>query len=192
MRMLLAISLMAWMGSAGARSLGNETRLSPLQILTWHEIANDVVGGIPVAVTFCPLCNSGLAFDRRVPVTPDEAERLDIDSPPFLFEGSTDGRLAAKERVVTVDGNEPVAYPFSLLRRERVIHDEADGDPLVVFWQPGTASALDAASVVEGADVGAIGAFHRRLGSRTLEFAWAAFRPGTRIHAVGGPNPAAP
>ena len=43
-----------------------ETRAYPLQIMTWHEIVNDTVGGVPVAVTYCPLCNSGVAFHRRV------------------------------------------------------------------------------------------------------------------------------
>ncbi|MFP4638614.1 MAG: DUF3179 domain-containing protein [Spirochaetaceae bacterium] len=42
-----------------------EARIYPLQILMWHEIVNDVVGGKPVTVTYCPLCNTGLAFDRR-------------------------------------------------------------------------------------------------------------------------------
>ncbi len=37
----------------------------PLQILIWHEIVNDVVGDTPVTITFCPLCNTSLAFDRR-------------------------------------------------------------------------------------------------------------------------------
>jgi hypothetical protein len=32
----------------------------------WHEIVNDMVGGVPIAVTYCPLCNSALVFDRRV------------------------------------------------------------------------------------------------------------------------------
>jgi hypothetical protein len=32
----------------------------------WHEIVNDVVDGIPIAVTFCPLCNTGMVFDARV------------------------------------------------------------------------------------------------------------------------------
>jgi Protein of unknown function (DUF3179) len=41
-------------------------RAYPLQILIWHEIVNDRVGGVPVAVTFCPLCNTALVFDRRV------------------------------------------------------------------------------------------------------------------------------
>jgi hypothetical protein len=45
---------------------GDEVRAYPLRILTWHEIVNDEVGGVPVAITFCPLCNSAVAFDRRL------------------------------------------------------------------------------------------------------------------------------
>ena len=43
-----------------------EAKAYPLAILTWHEIVNDTVGGAPVAITFCPLCNSAIAFDRRL------------------------------------------------------------------------------------------------------------------------------
>ncbi len=45
---------------------GGVARAYPLQILIWHEIANDTIGGRPVTVTFCPLCNTSLVFDRRV------------------------------------------------------------------------------------------------------------------------------
>ncbi len=45
---------------------GSTVRGYPIQILIWHEIANDTIGGIPVAVTFCPLCNTAIVFDRRV------------------------------------------------------------------------------------------------------------------------------
>jgi hypothetical protein len=41
-------------------------RAYPLQILTWHEIVNDEIAGNPVAVTYCPLCNSTVAFRREV------------------------------------------------------------------------------------------------------------------------------
>lgn len=41
-------------------------RAYPLQILVWHEIVNDVLGGRPLAVTYCPLCNSGIVLDRRL------------------------------------------------------------------------------------------------------------------------------
>ncbi|MFK7753272.1 MAG: DUF3179 domain-containing protein [Sedimentitalea sp.] len=40
-------------------------RAYPIRYLIWHEIVNDTVAGVPVAVTFCPLCNSGMTFDRR-------------------------------------------------------------------------------------------------------------------------------
>ena len=45
---------------------GSDARAYPLQILIWHEIVNDIVGALPVAITFCPLCNTAIAFDRRV------------------------------------------------------------------------------------------------------------------------------
>jgi hypothetical protein len=41
-----------------------DARAYPLQILMWHEIVNDVVGDVPVTLTFCPLCNTGIAFER--------------------------------------------------------------------------------------------------------------------------------
>ena len=38
--------------------VNEEARAYPLQIMIWHEIVNDTVGGVPVAITFCPLCHS--------------------------------------------------------------------------------------------------------------------------------------
>jgi hypothetical protein len=46
--------------------IAGEARAYPLRILIWHEIVNDTVGGRPVVVTYCPLCNSSVVFDRRV------------------------------------------------------------------------------------------------------------------------------
>jgi hypothetical protein len=43
-----------------------DARAYPYRIMIQHEIVNDVVGGLPVAITFCPLCNTALAFDRRL------------------------------------------------------------------------------------------------------------------------------
>jgi hypothetical protein len=42
----------------------NEARAYPIQILMWHEIVNDTVNGKPLLVTFCPLCNTAIAFER--------------------------------------------------------------------------------------------------------------------------------
>ncbi len=45
-----------------------DARAYPLQILIWHEIVNDTVGGSPATITFCPLCNTTITFDRRLEV----------------------------------------------------------------------------------------------------------------------------
>jgi hypothetical protein len=48
-----------------AIEVDGDARAYPIQIMTWHEIVNDTVGGIPVAVSYCPLCNTAIAYDRR-------------------------------------------------------------------------------------------------------------------------------
>ena len=59
------------------------TRLYPLEILIRHEIVNDVFAGEPVAITYCPLCNSALAFERT----------MDGPDGPEVLEFGTSGRL---------------------------------------------------------------------------------------------------
>ncbi len=61
--------------------LGEEARAYPVRILMWHEIVNDVVGGVPVAVTYCPLCNTGIAFVRPVV----DGELLDFGTSGKLY-----------------------------------------------------------------------------------------------------------
>lgn len=46
--------------------INGDARAYPLRVMTWHEIANDRVGGVPVAVTYCPLCNAAIVFDARI------------------------------------------------------------------------------------------------------------------------------
>ncbi|MGH9119560.1 MAG: DUF3179 domain-containing protein [Acidimicrobiales bacterium] len=49
-----------------AFELDGDARAYPLEILIWHEIVNDTVAGVPVTVTYCPLCNTAVAYDRRL------------------------------------------------------------------------------------------------------------------------------
>jgi hypothetical protein len=58
----------------------------PLQILIWHEIVNDTIGDEPIAVTFCPLCNSAVAFQRQL----DE----------YILDFGTTGRLRHSDLVM--------------------------------------------------------------------------------------------
>ena len=46
--------------------VGDDVRGYPLEILIWHEIVNDIIGGELIAVTYCPLCNTAIAFERQV------------------------------------------------------------------------------------------------------------------------------
>jgi hypothetical protein len=47
-------------------SINGQTKVYPLLILVWHEIVNDKVGGVPVAVTYCPLCFTAQVFNRTI------------------------------------------------------------------------------------------------------------------------------
>jgi hypothetical protein len=47
-------------------NINGDIRAYPLQILVWHEIVNDEVGGVPVAVTYCPLCFTNQVFNRTI------------------------------------------------------------------------------------------------------------------------------
>ncbi len=230
--------------------IGEDARAYPLQILTWHEIVNDTVDDVPVTVTFCPLCNTAIAFERTVDgqvldfgttgrlrysnlvmydrqtetwwqqaageaivgeltgrrLTPVPASIIswadfrqaypdgkvlsrdtgysrpygrnpyvgydDVNQPPFLYVGpETPDALPPMARVLTIDLNgEAVAYPYEVLQEVHVVNDEVGGTPVVVFWAPGTASALDSGTLAQGRDVGAATAYSRELDGQTLAF----------------------
>ncbi len=232
-----------------ALEIEGDARAYPLQILIWHEIVNDQVGGVPVSVTFCPLCNSAITFDRRLDgrvhdfgtsgnlrnsdlimwdrqtetwwqqltgeaiVGELTGKRLTFlpasviswedfkatypdgqvlsrptgtgrsygqnpyvgydraDTPPFLFRGDLDGRLLPKERVAAVNiGEADAAFPFTTLNEERVVNYTVGGRDLVIFFKPGTRSALDQLLIGDSREVGATGIFDPELDGQKLTF----------------------
>ena len=46
--------------------INGDVRAYPLRILDWHEMFNDVVGGVPVALAYCTLCGSGILYETTV------------------------------------------------------------------------------------------------------------------------------
>ena len=62
-------------------ALRGRVKAYPVRILMWHEIVNDRIGGQPVTVTYCPLCNTGIAFRRPVV----DGELLDFGTSGRLF-----------------------------------------------------------------------------------------------------------
>jgi hypothetical protein len=95
-----------------------------------------------------------------------------VNLQPFLYKGPrTPDVLPPMARVITLDLNgEAVAYPYDVLQQVRVVNDTVGGVPVVVFWTPGTASALDSAAIAQGRDVGAANAFSRELDGQLLTF----------------------
>lgn len=231
--------------------IDGEARAYPLAILMWHEIANDEVAGMPVAVTFCPLCNSSVTFDRRVEgdvldfgvsgllrnsdlimydrqsetwwqqltgeglvgeyagvpldIVPSQvigfgrfAERYpdglvmsretgynrqyginpysNYDSRagrPFLFRGELDQRLesAVDHVLAAIIGDSAKAYPFEILREQRVINDSIGDRPIVVFFQSGVASALGDSVIDSARDIGTAGMYEASFDGEALQFA---------------------
>ena len=206
--------------------INGDARAYPLAMLMWHEIVNDTVGDVLVTVTFCPICNTGITFERvldgreltfgtsgmlrnsdlvmwdrqtetlwqqitgealagdyaaeervlkfvpssiigwgafaenypdgqvmlrfnnefgieaRPYESPPYAGYDDIDDHPFLFSGTVDGRLVATSRVLTIDGDVPVAYLFQFLEEQLVVNDLVNDDPVVALFDDGTLSAF--------------------------------------------------
>ncbi|MDA2924242.1 DUF3179 domain-containing protein [Acidobacteria bacterium AH-259-L09] len=229
--------------------LNGDVHAYPLQIMVWHEIVNDTVGGVPVSVTFCPLCYSAIAFDRRVKgkvydfgtsgllrhsdlvMYDRQTESLwqqlsgeaivgqmvghtlemipaaligfgrfksehangkvlsketgyrraygrnpyagydDIRKTPFLYRGPLPKKVKPMEHLVTVMINgEPVAYPFSSLKKRPVVNDKVGGLPIVVFYEKTMRTALGREKIKGGKAVGAGAVFERRVDGRTLSF----------------------
>ncbi len=220
-----------------ALTIDNESRAYPIQILTWHEIVNDTLSGIPVSLSYCPLCNSAVVFDRRLEerildfgtsgslfnsslvMYDRQTESLwthfngqavagtltgktltqfpttmvgwatwrdahpeglvlsrdtghernygrnpypgydNIDTEPFLFNGDTDDRLAAKERVVGITDGTGIALTLSRLTQDKVIQTNSTQGPLVFFHQEGLTSGLDADAIANGKELGATAVF---------------------------------
>ena len=89
----------------------------------------------------------------------------------FFRFGRKDGRLKAMERVVALEhDDEYLAVPFSILAVERVADVRVGGLDVVVFWAPGTASAVDNSTIADGRDVGSSSTFSPEAGGRRLTF----------------------
>lgn len=116
-----------------------------------------------------------LAGDADNPRNYDMNPYIGYDSnpQPMLGSGHVDSRLEPLERVLAaiVDDDVPVAYAFTSLQSEGVIHDVVNDIPLVAFWMPGAVSVLDAASMADSRDIGQAALFKRTLADgRELTF----------------------
>ena len=63
-------------------SINGDVRAYPLRIMGWHEMFNEVIGGVPVALAYCTLCGSGILFETQVD---GRAKPLVFGSSGFLY-----------------------------------------------------------------------------------------------------------
>jgi hypothetical protein len=152
-----------FLGKAVAgRLTGTELRAYPVATVSWRDWRAAHPDGW--------VLSRDTGFSRRYGTNPYPGYD-DVGSSPFLSEGKTDGRLAAKERVVGIRrGTDAAAMVTSRLRTERVQEVEVGGQAVVVWLSAGTASALDSDQVRSGRDVGASGAFDPVVDGRHLHF----------------------
>lgn len=117
-------------------AISGDARAYPLRILIWHEIVNDTVGGVPVAVTYCPLCNAAIVFDRRV-----EGEALEFgttgnirNSGLIMYDRETESwwqQYTGEGIVGEMTGHRLRSVPARMESAERFAERHADGKVLV-------------------------------------------------------------
>lgn len=89
---------------------GGQSRAYPFRILDWHELANDTLGGIPIAVVTCALCGSGVAYDARIP---GREEPLRFGTSGFLYKSNKLMLDRATETLWTQLTGRPVFGPLA-------------------------------------------------------------------------------
>ncbi len=112
-----------------------EVRAYPIQILVWHEIVNDEIAGEPVTVTFCPLCNSTVAFSREVGGqildfgTTGRLRRSDL----VMYDRQTETwwqQLTAEAVVGELTGSKLEVLPSQILSWKEVMRAHPDAEVL--------------------------------------------------------------
>jgi hypothetical protein len=115
--------------------IADGARAYPLQILTWHEIVNDTIGGEPVAVTYCPLCNSTVAFRREIDGRPVEFGTTGMlrNSDLVMYDRETESwwqQITAEAVVGELTGEKLEILPSQILSWEEFQRLHPDGEVL--------------------------------------------------------------
>ncbi len=110
----------------------NPVKFYPYNILVWHEIVDDTVDGIPVAVTFCPLCGSGIVFERTVNNQELEfgVSGLLHESNLVMYDDKTESlwsQASGKAIVGDFTGTQLKLFPSSLITFEQFSQNHSDG-----------------------------------------------------------------
>jgi len=112
--------------------IGGEAGAYPVRFLARHELANDVVGGVPVALGYCTLCLTALMFDRRLPDGSEitfQTSGLLMDSNKIMIDNETESlwnHLSGTAFAGPLTGTKLEQYPVATVRWADWLADHPD------------------------------------------------------------------
>ena len=142
--------------------LGVQLKIYPSQIISFEQFAKEYPKGM--------VLSRKTGYRRMYGRNPYRGYD-DEDQKPFLYSGPKDNRLPPNSKVIGVKQfTTAKAYPYSITEEKKVINDEVDNTPIVVFHLDGALSALDASYMNDSKEVGTTGVFERRINNQILTF----------------------
>jgi len=162
-----------WQQATGAGIVGtyagDQLELLPVALLPWKEVERNF--------TEAKVLSRDTGYDW--PYGTNAYEGYDTSEGPFLYVGAElkpEYELFERLIVVRIDG-ETQAYSYARLHAEKVLEARLGGRGIVIFWQAGTASPVDAPAIAIGRDVGSAVAYFSEVNGRELSF----YRAGGQI-----------
>ena len=156
-----------------AVEINGDTRAYPIEPLVSYEIVNDVVGGVPVAITWCPLCYTGLVYERVW-----EGQTLTLGVQGALYKGAQTWWDHETGSIWSQVFGEALEGPLDGARLKPVVASltpwgswlEQHPTTLVLKQRLSLGARQTAASTTSGLpkDIWVIGVEHRRRGGRVL------------------------
>lgn len=104
--------------------INGDVRAYPLQILVWHEIVNDDVGGVPVAVTYCPLCFTNQVFNR----TMNDGQILEFGTSGKLYNSNLVMYDRTTKSLWSQAMSQAIVGKFAVIKLDRIPFD-------VAYWK---------------------------------------------------------
>jgi hypothetical protein len=142
---------------------GTKLESLPVAIISWVDFKNKYPDALVLSIE--------TGFQRSYGRNP-YAGYDNVNSHPFAFVGDLDAQLPAMARVVGIspENGQGGAFSLDLLSENQVLNEKLGELPVVLFWKPGTASALDSGSIADGRDVGTTGVFSAQINDQVLTF----------------------
>jgi len=141
---------------------GTELKILPSQIMSFEQFRKTYPDGF--------VLSKKTGYKRAYGQNP-YAGYDDINNTPLFMDEPLDGRLKPMEKVIGVQSKvSHKAYPYSITKEQKIIHDELDEKKIVVIHVDGARSAMDTPKISKARKDGTTGVFSRKLNNQMLTF----------------------